>query len=273
MHIKSLTSSFLICAQFFASAGAQSISATGIAGNVVTDVDGRPLGQTKITLRELGRTTETDSLGAFRMVGLAAGTYTLLAKRIGFGLAVASISVQDGKILEVEIGLQALAVQNLPRMQVTADSQQWGKLAAFDVRRLAHSGGKFLQAPELDSARGHTLSDVIRSSLVSASIVLYARTGAELIVSKRGIATIIQLPRADPSDDRSPRACFSQVYLDGVKIYSPMVSGGAAAPDMRRFRPETFAGVEYYSGPAVTPPEFGGTGAECGTIVLWTRDR
>lgn len=273
MRITCLAIALLLGAACVASAGAQSPSTQGITGNAVTDTDGRPLGRTTVTLRELGRTTETDSLGAFRMLGLPAGTYTLVAQHVGFGMAIAEVSVEAGKILELEIGLQVAAVQALPGVRVTADSQQWGKLKAFQARRYAHSGGKFLQAPELDSARGRNLSDVIRSSLASATIVSYARTGAELMASKRGIATIMQLPRADPTDDRSPRACFSQVYLDGVKIYSPTVSGGTAAPDMRRFRPETFAAVEYYSGPAVTPPEFGGTGAECGTIVLWTRDR
>ena len=42
-------------------------------------------------------------------------------------------------------------------------------------------------------------------------------------------------------------------------------------PDIDSFLPEHIAAIEYYAGPATTPTEFAGTGASCGTIVIWTR--
>ncbi len=224
----------------------QSPSSQGMTGSVVADADGRPVSRATVTVRELARTTETDSLGAFRLLGMPAGAFTLVVQRLGFGAAVATVTIETGKTLDVEVALLAAKVQELSGIRVTADSQRWGKLAAREQRRGAHTGGKFLQRAELDSMAGHVLSDVIRSRLVSADIVLYARTGAELIASKRGMSTISQLPRADPNDERSPRACFSQVVLDGVQIYTPSVSAAAPAPDMRVFRPESLAAIEYY---------------------------
>jgi hypothetical protein len=256
-----------------AKTGAQAPSAQGVSGTVVADAGGRPLARATVVLREIGRTTDTDSLGAFRLLDVPAGTYTLVAQHLGFGVASARVSVDAGKVLDVEIAMIVAVAQELPGVRVTADSQRWGKLAAFERRRQAQTGGKFLQQAELDSAKGRVLSEVLQSKLVSATIVLYPRTGAELVASRRGMGTVTQLPRADPFDNGSPTACFSQVFLDGVQIYAPAVNTTSPVPDMRRIRPETLAAVEYYSGPAVTPPEFGGTGAACGTIVLWTRDR
>lgn len=264
--------STLIVTNALAAAG-QSPSSQGLTGSVVRDVDGRPVDRATVTVRELARTTESDSLGAFRMLDMPAGAFTLVVQRLGFGAAVATVTIETGKILDVEIALLVVKAQELSGVRVTADMQRLGKLAAFEQRRRAHSGGTFLQRAELDSATGRALSDVIRSRLVSANIVLYARTGAELIASNRGKGAIAQLPKADPSDERSPRACYSQVYVDGVQIYTPSTTAATTVPDMRSFRPESLAAIEYYSGPAVTPPEFGGTSGACGTLVLWTRER
>ena len=84
-------------------------------------------------------------------------------------------------------------MQALPRVRVTADSQQWGKLAAFQARRFAHSGGKFLQAPELDSARGRNLSDVIRSSLAADGERRYCGTRHAAIPAHHAITFHVHL--------------------------------------------------------------------------------
>ena len=84
-------------------------------------------------------------------------------------------------------------------------------------------------------------------------------------------ASILKVPRADPLDPTSPAACFCQVYLDGIRIYSP--TGASPAPDLRQYDAGGLEAVEYYPGPATTPLEYGGDGAACGTLLLWTRAR
>jgi hypothetical protein len=123
-----------------------------------------------------------------------------------------------------------------------------------------------------DSARGTPVSDLLRQRASGAKIVEYPKTGAFLLPSKRGFTSIsLKLPLADDSDKLSPAACYSQVYVDGVRIYAPR--DPSPVPDLSRYDAASLEGLEYYPGPATTPPEYGGTGATCGTVVLWTRMR
>ena len=73
-------------------------------------------------------------------------------------------------------------------------------------------------------------------------------------------------------DPSSPTGCFCQVYIDGIRVYSPS-DCNAATPDLRLYDAGTLEAVEYYPGPAPTPVEFGRAKAVCGTLLLWKRAR
>jgi hypothetical protein len=139
----------------------------------------------------------------------------------------------------------------------------------MEHRRSIHAGGTFITGAELDSAAGRSLPALLARKLPGAQITSYGRTGGALLSSGRGRTSGRQMPLADPIDPRSPRACYAQVYLDGMRIYS--IKYGQAVPDLRDFPPESLAAVEYYAGDAQTPSEFAGEGAMCGTIVLWSK--
>jgi hypothetical protein len=70
------------------------------------------------------------------------------------------------------------------------------------------------------------------------------------------------------------RDCFYQIIVDGQRIFA-LGSGGPNGardpPSIDDFAPNGLEGIEVYAGPATTPPQFGGLGAACGTIILWTR--
>jgi hypothetical protein len=120
------------------------------------------------------------------------------------------------------------------------------------------------------AAAGGSLPFVLARKLPGAQITMYGRTGGALLSSGRGRMSGRQLPPADPVDPKSPRGCWAQVYLDGMRIYTTKY-GGMAVPDLRDIPVESLAGVEYYAGDAQTPSEFAGEGAVCGTIVFWTK--
>ena len=63
--------------------------------------------------------------------------------------------------------------------------------------------------------------------------------------------------------------CPMAIWLDGVRIYFP--GSGFPTQDIDQFTVQNLEGIEIYAGPAETPGELGGTGAGCGTLVLWTR--
>ena len=56
-----------------------------------------------------------------------------------------------------------------------------------------------------------------------------------------------------------------QVYVDGVAMPTPFNLDELPSP-------KNLAGIEIYSGPATTPPQYGGVDRRCGVIVVWTKD-
>jgi hypothetical protein len=241
-----------------------------VSGTVRVRGCGRPLVGASVSLDGSALVATSDSAGRFRITGIPGGAHVITARRIGFESVTAEISVGVSGETVVDVELQPSAAVQLGEVRVTADSQVRGKLAAMEHRRSIQAGGTFITAAELDSAAGRSLPYVLARRLSGAQLTQYGRTGAMLLASGRGRTSGRPLPAADPVDPRSPHGCWAQVYLDGVRIYS-IRDGGLAVPDLREFRVETLAGIEYYAGEAQTPSEFAGEGATCGTIALWTR--
>jgi hypothetical protein len=244
--------------------------AGSVAGVVTVLGHEHPLAGASAMLDESHRAAVSDSAGRYRITGVPPGDYLLTIRRIGFESVSARITVGVAAEVMADVELKPSAPAQLEEVRVVADSRRGGKLAGMEHRRSINAGGTFITSAELDSAAGRSLPSVLARRLPGARITVYGRTGGALLSSGRGRTSERQLPPADPADPRSPRACWAQVYLDGVRIYS-VKHGGMAVPDLREIRVETLAAVEYYAGEAQTPSEFAGEGAACGTIVFWTK--
>ena len=252
-------------------AGAQERLGT-IAGVVTVMGSDRPISGATATLEESRHGATSDSTGRYRIVGVPPGEYVLTVRRIGFESVSARITMGAGTEVSADVDLNPSAPVQLERVNVVAEAQPRGKLAAMEHRRSIQAGGTFITSVELDSAvaAGRTLPFLLARKLPGAQFTMYARTGGALLSSGRGRTSGRALPPADPVDPKSPRACWAQVYLDGMRIYSTK-NAGMAVPDLRDIPLESLAGVEYYAGDAQTPSEFAGEGAVCGTIVFWTK--
>ncbi len=65
--------------------------------------------------------------------------------------------------------------------------------------------------------------------------------------------------------------CLPSLWIDGVNVRS---SGGANGPRVRIddfLSPVEIEGIEIYRSASEVPPRYGGTGASCGVILIWTR--
>jgi len=72
------------------------------------------------------------------------------------------------------------------------------------------------------------------------------------------------------------RGCWVTLYLDGAKIYDASMTERDSTyrpPDMGRMDGTDLGGIEYYAGGATMPPQFNATGSNCGTLLLWSRER
>jgi hypothetical protein len=125
------------------------------------------------------------------------------------------------------------------------------KFAGFNARR-TKGQGKFFTRAQLDAASGRPLANVLK-----------ADAGAFIAAGPHGESQLAMRPTAKAS---SP--CFAAVVRDGARIYP---FAGANPPDLDKIFPEQLAGLELYVRPATVPAELRDA-ANCGALVLWTRD-
>jgi len=67
----------------------------------------------------------------------------------------------------------------------------------------------------------------------------------------------------------APRACYSQVYIDNVRVFSS--DANEALFNINSIPPSTIQGIEYYASREETPIQYASYRAECGTMLIWTR--
>jgi hypothetical protein len=262
-----VTFAFVLVAR---AAGAQQ-GVTGIAGAVITSAGRVRVEGAVVSLIEARRSVTTTATGEYQLLGIAPGTYTLSVRKIGFGPIDARITLQAGQVVDADMELEVAKVQRLEGVTVRADSTLRGPMLQITERMKYNAGATFILRPQLDSARGRPVSELLRTRARGAHMVEWSAKGATLLATARGPASIMKFPQADAMDPTSPKGCFCQVYLDGIRIYTP--NGNSPAPDLRQYDAGGLEAVEYYPGPATTPPEYGGEGASCGTLLLWTRAR
>ncbi|MDB4906062.1 MAG: hypothetical protein JWO05_846 [Gemmatimonadetes bacterium] len=251
-----------------AQSGSVSAGLASFAGSVLAEGTRERLDGATVTLVELDRSTTSDAKGAFFLSGLPTGDYHLVVHRLGFDPLRVRVRLEADHRLEADIELTRNAPVVLDPLQVNAAvDRQLGDI----LRRRATAQGTVFLRDELDSLRGTSVGELLRREAKGAKLIRYARTGALLVATGRGMGTISLLPLADPNDSRSPRACFAQVIVDGVRIYAPDAVNRFAVPNLDQYDAATLEAVEFYAGPATTPPEFVGAGAQCGTLMLWTR--
>jgi hypothetical protein len=203
---------------------------------------------------------------------VTAGRRRLIVHKVGFAPLDAWIDVAPSRPMFVDLELlPAPSLARLDTVRVRAESVHFGTLKGVYERKATSAGGVFILGAELDSARGTLLTSLIAKRVRGTKIIAYEEDSALLLASARGMTSLAKVPLADPQRPSSPAACYSAVYLDGVRLYSP--GDGIPVPDLSRYDIGTLAAVEFYPGPATTPLEFGGTGAHCGTLLLWTKAR
>ncbi|MDF1505470.1 carboxypeptidase-like regulatory domain-containing protein [Roseisolibacter sp. H3M3-2] len=240
-----------------------------VVGRVRSAADSAPVPGAEVLLGNGARTTRADSAGAFRLGGVSAGRHRVVVRRVGFLPAGADVEVRGGDSTDVVVLLRQVP-QRLPGVAVV-DRVIARRLERFEERR-AFGIGHFLGPEELAREGDLPFSAVVRKRLPGFNLVPNPRNGRPYLASSRG-AGMSQLPPADPFDPRSPRGCWSQVFLDGTRFYGHQPGAPPMpAPELDAFQTREVLAVEAYTA-ANVPAEYAGPMARCGTIVLWTGPR
>ena len=241
-------------------AGAQG----SLSGRVLSD-SSLPLVGVELLFTATERSVRSDARGAFRVTGLPAGRHPVLVRMPGYVAIADTVSITDGTELAKDYKLTATVVA-LDSVRVTASGGHLSARMRVFERRRAEGFGRFITADELRRNEDRSLRALL-TRLGGLRFVIYE--SATYAGNARGSATVT--PLAIPWDRNSPRGCWVQVYLDGIRLYTPLQA--LPAPNIDLYRVRDLEAIEYYRGFATTPPELGGANAPCGTLVLWTREK
>jgi hypothetical protein len=183
----------------------------------------------------------TDSIGAFRITRMPAGRYTL---RLAYAQQTAEdyqINLRAGGALELTVMLDARGVELAP-IVVEAASQEYAlSLAGFYSRR-GRGLGRFVTREDIDRRQPANLSQMLAGS---------------------GIIMRCQRTLCVPVRNAAGRRCPVSVFLDGVPVESYNID---------LIPPEDVLGLEVYRHGSDTPAEFSHFSAECGALVIWTKN-
>jgi hypothetical protein len=235
-----------------------------LTGTVRADSTGRPLPGVEVVIVGSGWHTVTDGSGRYWLPMLPAGRRLALFRSVGFRPVQEWVVLGSADTVWANVMLVPQTVR-LDSIVVTASPDQprgLGLEAFEDRRRLGF--GRFIDSATLR-----------RNEHVPLVQMLGRLQGIEFarVPGEKG-----QIAAA--SARRQLGTCFMQVVLDGVVIYRSVAPSGNGAnallgikppPDLQMFSVASLSAVEVYRGASETPIEFGGSGAGCGTVVLWTR--
>jgi hypothetical protein len=219
-------------------------SLAGLVG-IVRDSGGAPLRDVQVRLGS-GPRAITNDKGGFAFASLSPGVKVVSLRRLGFVPDSISVILRAGRVDSLVLVMEPMAAE-LPGVTVEdeADARSHRILAGFWERR-SRGFGTFMTRQEIDKRDAHDFVDLTR-------MIPSLR-----IINMNGRRTL----RFNGS--LQPRDCPPQYVVDGMRIED-------GSPD--EFSPHDIEALEFYSGPATTPPQFSNRAFThtCGTIVIWTR--
>lgn len=239
-------------------------AAAVLRGIITNRADDAPFAGVDVWLVSLDRHQATDSLGAFRFVGLPPGLLILETRRIGFLVRRDTLTLPAGAEVSRRYSLVSSA-QVLDTVHTIAGAQKYvsSLLRGFEERRLSGQGGYFIPDSVLRRNENSTLINLISSRLPG-------------LMQMHGVLVSSRKQCRGPAFSAcgSPN-CYVSVFIDNTLIYRAQMAGDhIPPPDMaKEFKVEEFAGIEFYPGGASAPVSMQANDDGCGTLWLWTRER
>jgi hypothetical protein len=232
-----------------------------IRGQVVREPEGEPVpGVTLHLLADAGEEVSrvlSDEVGGFALPVGSGSAYRIRGTRIGHAeLLTERFTMETGDTLDVllRMGPQPITLSEI-EVVARARPPRAGRVAGF-YERAERGFGTFL-----------TRDDIERRGPVRL-VHMLAEHGME-VTPVGGSAFTLGIVNRRTN-------CAPMVYVDGIRMTHRQRRGGAGAigeagEAVGLVDPLDVEGVEIYRGGATVPGEFGGSTAQCGVILIWTR--
>ncbi len=233
---------------------------TGIVGVVNDAQGGSALRGVTVRVRERrgegapDAETVTDRRGRFSLDNLPAGPSLVEFTQIGFATRTESIQVVRGRVTNLRITLSPDPLEVDP-LEVTVERREI-KLQDVGFYRRAEDGfGSFIDRAAIEDRTPAQMTDLF-TRIPGAEVVPDPDNPLERYIVLRG------------GRSSSTERCYPRVLLDGV-----LTSRGGSEPAVvnHLIDPSAVSGVEVFPTSSGLPPQYAGTGASCGVILIWTR--
>ncbi len=241
-------------------------SAAVLLGIVTDDSSRAPLAEVEVVIERDNRRTTTGPDGLYRLDHLRAGITVVLFRLVGYRPVRMRAILLGGDTVRYPVVMSRAAVQ-LDPIEVVASSYPRG-MEAYAERK-SRGFGRFFDPPELRKQEHRRVSELMRTV-----------PGVQPAKVRRGGRDILVMVSARGGSLSGP-GCPMAIWVDGVRVWEPRAGTRSSAvpnpaldpPDINQWAVNGLEAIEVYRGASETPPQLGGTGAACGTIVLWTRKR
>ena len=243
---------------------------TGVlTGRVVRDASGTELAGADISIPGLQRSTTANYRGEFRLDRLPAGRYAVSIRAVGFAPLSDTVTFGEGARVDREFLLDQ-KIQTLDTVTTAAPERKYISpgLQEFEERRKG-GHGYFISEEALRKEDNRNMLNVVTGRIPGLTRFRLPRSGYYIGTARKCAAgpTILACRNG-------PNFCPVTLYINGSLIFDASnTKDPADFPNIESFRPEDYAGVEFFPGGSTTPVKYNATSSGCGTLLLWTRER
>jgi hypothetical protein len=262
-------------------------------GTILDAATGTPLPGVMVYIPDQDARYTTGADGRFHLSGIAQGSHLLLMRKIGFTPRGFRFALSENHLGEIDLGEWHIERQVTQLETVIVEGREGGARLEGFYRRSRQGFGSFVTREDIERGQPRRSTDLLRTvpgvqvhcrgSDCQVGFTRQTRPPGQSIMGQapgtdastglsEGQAQIARNTDNVAGDIRSATSdligsssffCGIRYFMDGVP-FDGSRGINAIAPDL-------IEGIEIYKGPATVPARFGGPGATCGVIAIWTR--
>ena len=212
----------------------------------VTNKQGAPVANARVTLNGTGAATLTRANGEFVLDSLPAGTQAITVRHLGYAPTEVTVELSSRATARANVQM-GVFVPELAPMEVVSRLEQGLDRVGWTSRKRGASSGYFITPEQIEARKATQFTDLLTTT---PGIRVQGSMGRMFLTATRTAGR---------------QGCVN-VFVDGSR-WQQLEAG-----DLDSFvRPQDVAAIEVYPGGGSMPVEFQSSGGDCAAIVVWTK--